>query len=174
MGAAPLRSLGDLSLDRGHLYAVHHAAEGQLFRHRGPDRGVVPGDRRHRAEDRTAGPVRPAGDRTLPRHGLERHDALRRRGGEAADTDAGFHARRWRAVYLRRDLPCLAAAALPERDLAWLRLAPRGLPWLSSAISTPTAREPSPRRSAGRPSNAMSERRRISFTSSRRPSISSA
>ena len=29
---------------------------------------------------------------------------------------------------LRRDLPCLAAAALPERDLAWLRLARRGLP----------------------------------------------
>ncbi len=27
---------------------------------------------------------------------------------------------------LRRDLPCLAAAALPERDLAWLRLARRG------------------------------------------------
>ena len=34
------------------------------------------GDRRHRAEDRTAGSIRPAGDRTLPRHGLERHDAL--------------------------------------------------------------------------------------------------
>src|SRR4051812_11100706 len=128
MGAAPLRSLGDLSLDRGDLHPVHHAAEGQLFRHRGPDRRVVSGDRRHRAEDRTAGPVRPAGDRTLPRHGLERHDALRRGGGEAADTDAGFHARRRHTVYFRRDLPRLAAAAFPERDLAWLRLARRGLP----------------------------------------------
>src|SRR4029450_6693202 len=128
MGAAPLRSLGDLSLDRGDLYAVHHATEGQLFRHRGSDRGVVFRDHRHRAEDRAAGPVRPAGDRPLPRHGLERHDALRRRGGEAADTDAGFHARGRRIVYLRRDFPCLAAAALPERDLAWLRLARRGLP----------------------------------------------
>ena len=37
---------------------------------------VVWGDRRHRAEDRTARPVRPAGDRALSRHGLERHDAL--------------------------------------------------------------------------------------------------
>ena len=33
-----------------------------------------------------------------------------------------------RAVQPRGDLPCLAAAALPERDLAWLRLARRGLP----------------------------------------------
>jgi hemolysin III len=40
----------------------------------------------------------------------------------------GRYARRRRAVYLRRDLPCLAAAAIPERDLAWLRLARRGLP----------------------------------------------
>ena len=31
MGAAPFRSFGDLSLDRGDLYAVHHATEGQLF-----------------------------------------------------------------------------------------------------------------------------------------------
>ena len=29
MGAAPLRSFGDLCADRGDLHAVHHAAEGQ-------------------------------------------------------------------------------------------------------------------------------------------------
>ena len=46
------------------------------LRYRASDRRVVPGDRRHRAEDRTAGSIRSAGDRTLPRHGLERHDAL--------------------------------------------------------------------------------------------------
>ena len=40
------------------------------------DRRVVPCDRGHRAEDRTAGPIRPAGDRPLSRHGLERLDAL--------------------------------------------------------------------------------------------------
>ena len=70
------------------------------LRHRASDRGVVPGDRRHRAEDRAAGPIRPAGDRALSRHGLERHDALRRRGGDAAGAGAGFHARGRRAVYL--------------------------------------------------------------------------
>ena len=52
------------------------ATEGKLFRDRASDRGVVFGDRRHRAEDRTAGSIRPAGDRALSRHGLERHDAL--------------------------------------------------------------------------------------------------
>ena len=46
-------------------------------------------------------------------------------------------------------------------------------PRSSSPISIPMAREPSPPRSAGRPSNAMSERKRTSFTSSRRPSASS-
>src|SRR6185436_15757349 len=55
MGAAPLRSFGDLSLDRGDLHAVHHATEVKRLRHRASDRGVVPGDRRHRAEDRAAG-----------------------------------------------------------------------------------------------------------------------
>jgi hemolysin III len=47
-------------------------------------------------------------------------------GGAAAGAGPGGGGRR--ALQPRRDLPCLAAAALSERDLARLRLARRGVP----------------------------------------------
>ena len=125
-----------------------------------------------------------------------------------------------------RDLPRLAAAAFPERDLAWLCAVGRGLPLyggaryrlgaekitdkresamqvtgkvvvvtgggngIGSALCEafhragaarvvvadidPDAARAVARRSTARPSNAMSARKRTSFTSSRRPSTSSA
>ena len=47
-----------------------------FFRDRAADRGVVRGDRRHRAQAGAARPLRPARGRALSRDGLERHDAL--------------------------------------------------------------------------------------------------
>ena len=46
------------------------------LRHRAADRCVVRRHRRHRAQAEISRPLRPALGRPLPRHGLERNDAL--------------------------------------------------------------------------------------------------
>ena len=72
--------------------------------------------------------VRPACGLALSRDGLERRDAVRCRGGGTAGPGAVVRARGRRLVYAWRDLSCLATVAVPERDLALLCAARRGLP----------------------------------------------
>src|SRR6202012_4351509 len=72
--------------------------------------------------------VRPIVGRALPGHGLERPDRLRRRPFLAAECGTVVHSRRWLALQFRGNLPRMATAALPERDLALVRAARRGVP----------------------------------------------
>src|SRR4051812_29381211 len=128
MGAATFRSFRDLPVDRRHLYPVHHGAEGELSRDCAADRGVVRRDRGCRAEAGVAGAIRSLGRGPLSGAGLERRDARRCRGEGGAAAGAGARGGGRRTLYYGRAGPRLAAVAVPEGDLAWVRLARRGLP----------------------------------------------
>src|SRR5262249_38978681 len=79
--------------------------------------------------------LRPRLGRHLSRDGLERPDALRRRRQRAAGRGAVVRGGRGGALHFWRDLPRLAAAAFPERDLARLCVGRRGVPLSRGARS---------------------------------------
>src|SRR5260364_218097 len=135
MGAAPVRSLGDLCADRRDLYAVHRGAEGYAVLGRAAARRLGRRHLWHRAQAALAGQVRYAVDRAVSGARLERHHDVRPGDRGHADLGARLRACRSHSVQPRRDLPFLAALALSERDLAWFRLAGRRLPLYRGARS---------------------------------------